>query len=71
MRVNHSWFAVALPTIFIVTGGDTDYAWNCQVLGYVGTPYGEVLKYDPWKGTTETIYDRAPFDANHPAWKAK
>ena len=21
MRVNHSWFAVALPTIFIVTGG--------------------------------------------------
>ena len=53
------------------SGGDIDYARNCQVLGYVGTPAGEVLRYDPWSGETVSVFNNAPFDTNHPNWRVE
>lgn len=42
-----------------------------SVYAYVGIPKGEVLKYDPWSSATVSIFDNAPFDANHPRWRVE
>lgn len=48
---------------------DKNIAKDCSVFAYVGIPSGEVWRYNPWNGEDISIYNKAPFDTNHPKWK--
>jgi hypothetical protein len=81
VRVNHSWFAVDLPTNFIVTGGimsNTTFTSFTEILTslYNGNrgeaqQTAEVIKYDNTADLSEESQRHKQYRANYEALRLK